>query len=85
MFSKVQFNVVVMHLDKSISAPPLLPEFPPVLLGSWDSSVVRVSDSCPKDPGFESQQERRENCLLQGQLSVPTLFFGVRFVPLLPQ
>ena len=38
-----------------------------------DSSVVRASDSWSKGPGFESRQERRENFLLQGQLSVLTL------------
>ena len=27
--------------------------------------------------GFESRQERRENCLLLGQFSVLTLFWGV--------
>ena len=38
-----------------------------------DSSVVRASDSWLKGPGFKSLQERRENFLLQGQLSVLTL------------
>ena len=33
----------------------------------------RPTDSCPKGLGFESRQERRENFLLQGQLSVLTL------------
>ena len=51
------------------------------LLGSVDSSVVRASDSWSKGPGFESRQERRENFLLQGQLSVLTLYFGIRSTP----
>ena len=38
-----------------------------------DSSVVRAPDSWSKGRGFESLQERRENFLLQGQLSVLTL------------
>ena len=42
-------------------------------LGSGDSSVVRAPDSWLKGRGFESLQERRENFLLQGQLSVLTL------------
>ena len=42
-------------------------------VGSGDSSVVRASVSWLKGPGFDSLQERRENFLLQGQLSVLTL------------
>ena len=38
--------------------------------GSRDSSVVRASDSWLKGCGFKSLQERRENFLLHGQLSV---------------
>ena len=38
-----------------------------------DSSVVRGPDSWLKGRGFESLQERRENFLLQGLLSVLTL------------
>ena len=38
-----------------------------------DSSVVRAPDSWLKGRGFESLQERRENFLLQGRLSVLTL------------
>ena len=38
-----------------------------------NSSVVRAPDSWSKGRGFESRQERRENLLLQGQLSVLTL------------
>ena len=38
-----------------------------------DSSVVRVPDLWLKGCRFESQQEQRENCLPQGQLSVLTL------------
>ena len=34
-----------------------------------------------KGRGFESLQERRENFLLQGQLSVLTLIFGIRSIP----
>ena len=41
--------------------------------GSGDSSVVRAPDSWLKGRGFESLLERRENFLLQGQLSVLTL------------
>ena len=42
-------------------------------MGSGDSLVVRESDLWSKGPGFECWQERRENFLLQGQLSVLTL------------
>ena len=38
-----------------------------------DSSVVRAPNSWLKGRGFESPQERRENFLLQGRLSVLTL------------
>ena len=38
-----------------------------------DSSVVRAPDSWLKGPGIKSLQERRENFLLQGQLSVLTV------------
>ena len=38
--------------------------------GSGDSSVVRAPDSRSKGREFESLLERRENFLLQGQLSV---------------
>ena len=41
--------------------------------GSGDSSVVRAPDSWFKGRGFKSLQERRENFVLQGQLSVLTL------------
>ena len=41
--------------------------------GGGDSSVVRAPDSWSKGCGFESLLERRENFLLQGQLSVLTL------------
>ena len=43
------------------------------MYGGGDSSVVREPDSWSKGRGFESLQERRENFLLQGQLSVLTL------------
>ena len=42
-------------------------------LGSGDSSAVRAPDSWLKGRGFEFLQERRENFLLQGQLSLLTL------------
>ena len=45
-------------------------------VGSGDSSVVRAPDSGSKGRGFESLLERRENFLLQGQLSVLTLVSG---------
>ena len=48
--------------------------------GSGDSTVVRASDSWSKGPGFESQQERQENILLQGQHFVQT-FISVSVVP----
>ena len=41
--------------------------------GGGDSSMVRAPDSWLKGCGFESLQERRENFLLQGRLSVMTL------------
>ena len=41
--------------------------------GGGDSSVVRAPDSWLKGRGFKSLQERRENFLLQGRLSVLTL------------
>ena len=50
-----------------------------------DSSVVRVPDSWLKGHGFESLQERQENFLLQGRLSVLTLYFGIRSTPVLLQ
>ena len=43
------------------------------LTGSGGSSVVRAPDSWSKGRGFESLLGRRENFLLQGQLSVLTL------------
>ena len=42
-------------------------------LENGNSSAVRVPDSWSKDRGNESWQERLENFLLQGQLSVLTL------------
>ena len=42
----------------------------PYLVLEWDSSVVRAPDSWLKDRGFESLQERRDNFLVHGQLSV---------------
>ena len=44
-----------------------------VYVGSGDSSMVRAPESWLKGRGFESLQERRENFLLRGQLSVLTL------------
>ena len=41
--------------------------------GGGDSSVVRAPDSWLKGRGFESLQERRDNFILQGRLSVLTL------------
>ena len=41
--------------------------------GGGDSSVVRAPDSWSKGLLFESRQERRENCFLQGQPSVLTV------------
>ena len=49
-------------------------------LGSGAGSVVGAPDSWLKGRGFESLQQRRENFLLQGQLSVLT-----RSIPVLPQ
>ena len=47
----------------------------------WGSGlVVRSSDSWSKGRGFEFRQERRENFLLQGQLSVLT-YIGIRSTP----
>ena len=49
--------------------------YPPVyIIRGGVSSVVRAPDSWPKGRGYESLLERRENFLLQGQLSVLTLF-----------
>ena len=44
-----------------------------MIAGSGDSSVVRAPGSWSKGCGFKSLLERRENFLLQGQLSVLTL------------
>ena len=44
-----------------------------IIIGGGDSSVVTAPDSWLKGRGFESLLERRENFLLQGQLSVLTL------------
>ena len=54
--------------------PPLLCLFlsPPQPSGSGDNSVVRAPDSWSKGRGFESLQERRDNFLLHGHLSVLT-------------
>ena len=41
--------------------------------GGGDSSVLRAPDSWLKGHGFESLQERRDNFLIQGRLSVLTL------------
>ena len=57
--------------------------FKTVSAGSGDSSVVRAPDSWSKSRGFESLLERRENFLLQGQLSVLT-HFSIRSTPVLP-
>ena len=46
--------------------------------------VVRAPDSWSKGRGFESLQERRENFLFQGQLSVLT-YFGIRSTSVLLQ
>ena len=43
------------------------------ILGSGDSSVVRVLDLWSKGLGFESREEQWDNFLLLGQLSVLTL------------
>ena len=53
--------------------------------GSGDSSVVRASDSRLKGRGLESLQERRENFLLQDQLSVLTHISVSVPLPVLPQ
>ena len=42
-------------------------------LGNGYNSVVRAAESSLKGRSFESLQKRRENILLQGQLSVLTL------------
>ena len=44
---------------------------------SGDSSMVRAPDSWLKGRGFESLQERRENFVLQGQLSVTLISVSV--------
>ena len=53
------------------------------IMGSGDSSVVRAPDSWLKGCGFESWQERRENFLLQGQLS--DSYLRICSTPVLPQ
>ena len=53
--------------------------------GSKDSSVVRAPHSRLKGRGFEPLQERPVNFLLQGHLSVLTLYFGIRSIRVLPQ
>ena len=45
--------------------------------GSGDGSVVRATDQSSKNSGFESRQEQRENCLLQGELGAES-YFGIR-------
>ena len=65
----------IIHADTGVAYPHM---------GSWDSSVVRASDSWLKGHGFESLQEQQENFLLQGPLSVLT-HFGIRSTPVLPQ
>ena len=55
-----------------------------IISGSGNSLVVRASDSWLKGPRFKSQQERRENFLLQGPLSVLT-YFSIHSTPVLPQ
>ena len=52
-----------------------MPTLLPLILSfaGGDSSVVRAPDSWSKGRGLESLVERRENFLLQGQLSVRTL------------
>ena len=52
-----------------------------LVASSGCSSVVRASDSRLKCPGFESPQERRENFLLQGRLSVLTFISVHTFHP----
>ena len=52
---------------------------------SGDSSVIRAPDLRSKGRRFESLLERRENFLLQGQLSVLTRYFGICSTPVLPQ
>ena len=48
------------------------------------SSMFRAPDSWLKGRRFESLQERRENFLLRGQLSVLT-YFGISSTPVLPR
>ena len=54
-------------------------------LRSGDSSMVRAPDLLSKGHRFESRQEQRENFLLQGHLSVLSLYFGIRSTSKLPQ
>ena len=46
------------------------------VLGSGDSSVVRVPDLSSEGRGFESLQEQRDKFCLQGQLSVLTFILA---------
>ena len=65
----------ICFIDHPIPVTPIL----------RDSSVVWAPDSWSKGRGFESLQERRENFLLQGQLSVLTLISVSVPPPVLPQ
>ena len=55
-----------------------------LLLGSGNGSVVERRTRDPTVHGFEFGQEQWDNFLLQGHLSVLTLFFGIRSTPVLP-
>ena len=78
------FNVCYQEVISTASSLLLVPKWIPLylclsllisclLMGSRDSSVVRAPDLLLKGSGFRSLLERRENFLLQGQLSVLTL------------
>ena len=71
--------------DANAGSPCILLHTPPssikgVGIAQWLQHQTRDQ----KGPGFKSRQERRENFLLQGQLSVLTLI-SVSVPPLLPQ
>ena len=70
--SQTKLLVCLQQVKRTRSAVTVLRQLNKTA-GSGNSSVVRAPDSGSKGLGFESSQERLDNFLLQGQLSVLTL------------